>query len=146
MANKAKSWRPDDGFYKALREEVDKVLPGEYSDHEMVQLFAVSWLAGQSDALPFDRITMPEWGGDQSEALSKLNERIEIIAESTSVVEINKLKEGMKKLHLAMKALNESNPSSATSNVIAREEFMMYVERTNKRLDNVDSLLSDLIR
>lgn len=52
MANKNRAWRPDDGFYKALREETDKILEEGYSDNEMVQLFAASWLARQSVTLP----------------------------------------------------------------------------------------------
>jgi len=61
MANKTRAWRPDDGFYQAIREKAGEGL----SDHELVQMMAVQWLGSQS-------VTLPTNGESQSVTLTDL--------------------------------------------------------------------------
>ena len=111
MANKTRNWRPSEGYYQTIRE----ALPEEFkhfNDQEMVDYHIGRSISGQCESLPLANVEMPEWGENQSESLSKLNERIEIIAASIQSNEnwgeqIETLQLGMKQLHQQMRVLKD---------------------------------------
>ena len=102
MANKNRAWRPDDGFYKAIREKAGEDL----SDHELVQMMAVHWLGSQS-------VTLPTNGEDQSVTLTEKQEDkvMELMMNALNDLqfageeEIKELRGGMSQLHDAMRIL-----------------------------------------
>ena len=108
MANKTRAWRPDDGFYQAIREKAGKGL----SDHELVQMMAVQWLGSQS-------VTLPTNGESQSVTLTEEQEDrvMELMMKAlddlqfAGMEEIRAMREEIETLQHTMKQFHNQNKS-----------------------------------
>jgi len=108
MANKTRAWRPDDGFYQAIREKAGEGL----SDHELVQMMAVQWLGSQS-------VTLPTNGESQSVTLTEEQEDrvMELMMKAlddlqfAGMEEIRAMREEIETLQHTMKQFHNQNKS-----------------------------------
>ena len=143
MANKTRNWRPSEGYYQTIREALPKEFK-HFNDQEMVDYHIGRSINTQCESLPLENVVIPEWGESQSESLTKLNERIELIAESKTKdwsKDIREMQEDIQELDTNVKRITPSSNSDGVS----REEYIDSIQSMKNKISGLEDIVEGLL-
>ena len=146
MANKTRNWRPSEGYYQTIREALTEEQKS-WNDQEMVDYICGQWLA-RCESHTDDTLSQSESHSTnevmQSESLTKLNERIELIAESKTKdwsKDIREMQEDIQELNTNVKRITPSSNSDGVS----REEYIDSIQSMKNKISGLEDIVEGLL-